>query len=265
MVDHGSLHPEYEKKIIIHECERISIDHQDFIAPVWQIQRMNSEFKKAKKIIVPSYSAKKTIINSGVEEKKINVLNYAVDNILFKSKKVKKFDKFTIVFCGSLSPRKGVHNLIESFKLANISGSQLVLIGASSRSKDYNKYLKKISTDDVKFYGSIPQSKLSNILSKCHLFVLPSLADGFGLVVLQAISSGLPVIVSSNVGAADIIQQSGGGDIFQFNDVNELTEKIINFYKIKNKTNCKLEIKNVINNNTWDNYGNKLYNFIKKI
>tara|TARA_B100000989_G_scaffold24681_1_gene15977 strand:- start:1209 stop:2366 length:1158 start_codon:yes stop_codon:yes gene_type:complete len=265
VVDHGSLHPEYEKKIIIHECERISIDHQDFIAPVWQIQRMNSEFKKAKKIIVPSYSAKKTIINSGVEEKKINVLNYAVDNILFKSKKVKKFDKFTIVFCGSLSPRKGVHNLIESFKLANISGSQLVLIGASSRSKDYNKYLKKISTDDVKFYGSIPQSKLSNILSKCHLFVLPSLADGFGLVVLQAISSGLPVIVSSNVGAADIIQQSGGGDIFRFNDVNELTEKIINFYKIKNKTNCKLEIKNVINNNTWDNYGNKLYNFIKKI
>ena len=66
---------------------------------------------------------------------------------------------------------------------------------------------------------------MSNILSKCHLFVLPSLADGFGLVVLQTISSGLPVIVSSNVGAADIIRQFGGGDIFQYGDVNELTEK----------------------------------------
>ena len=169
------------------------------------------------------------------------------------------------MFCGSLSPRKGVHNLIESFKLANISDSQLILLGAKSRSKDYNKYLKKISTNDVKFYGSIPQSNLSNILSKCHLFVLPSLADGFGLVVLQAISSGLPVIVSSNVGAADIIRQFGGGDIFQYGDVNELTEKIIKFYKIKNKTNYNLEIKNVINNNTWDNYGNRLYNFINKI
>jgi glycosyltransferase involved in cell wall biosynthesis len=265
VVDHGSLHPEYEKKIIIKECERISIDYRDFIAPAWQIQRMNSEFKNAKKIVVPSYSAKKSMIDLGIEEKKINILNYAVDNNFFKPKKIKKFDKFSIVFCGSLSPRKGVHNLIESFKVANISGSQLIFLGAKSRSKDYNQYLKKISTNNVKFYGSISQSKLSNILSKCHLFVLPSLADGFGLVVLQAISSGLPVIVSSNVGAADIIRQFGGGEIFQYNDVNELTEKIINFYKIKNTSYYNLDLKNVINNNTWDNYGNRLYNFINKI
>jgi glycosyltransferase involved in cell wall biosynthesis len=265
VVDHGSLHPEYEKKIIIKECERISIDYRDFIAPAWQIQRMNSEFKNAKKIIVPSDSAKKSMIDLGIEEKKINILNYAVDNNFFKPKKIKKFDKFSIVFCGSLSPRKGAHNLIESFKVANISGSQLIFLGAKSRSKDYDQYLKKISTKNVKFYGSISQSNLSNILSKCHLFVLPSLADGFGLVVLQAISSGLPVIVSSNVGAADIIRQFGGGEIFQYNDVNELTEKIINFYKIKNTSYYNLDLKNVINNNTWDNYGNRLYNFINKI
>ena len=48
VVDHGSLHPEYEKKIIIKECEKISVDYKDFIAPAWQIQRMNSEFKNAK-------------------------------------------------------------------------------------------------------------------------------------------------------------------------------------------------------------------------
>ena len=262
VVDHGSLHPEFEKKIIMNECERISIDYKDFIAPDWQIQRMNSEFKNAKKIIVLSDIAKKSMINLGIEKKKISILNCGVDNNFFIPKKVKKFDKFTIVFCGSLSPRKGVHNLIESFKLANISSSQLLILGAKSRSKDYDKYLKSISTNNVKFYGSIAQSNLSDTLSKCHLFVLPSLADGFGLVVLQAISSGLPVIVSSNVGAADVIRQFGGGDIFQYNDVNELTKKIINFYKIKNKTNFKLDINHVLNNSTWDNYGNKLYKFI---
>ena len=188
-----------------------------------------------------------------------------MDNNFFKSKKTKKFDNFTIVFCGSLSPRKGVHNLIESFKLANISGSQLLIIGAKGRSKDYNEYLKKISTNNTLFYGSLSQSDLSNVLSKCHLFVLPSLVDGFGLVVLQAISSGLPVIISSNVGAADVIRQFGGGDIFQYNNINDLTEKIINFYKIKKNINYNFELKHVINNSSWDNYGNKLYNFIEKI
>jgi glycosyltransferase involved in cell wall biosynthesis len=265
IVDHGSLHPEFEKKIIIEECERISIDHKDFIAPDWQIQRMNLEFKNAKKIIVLSDIAKKSMINLGVEGKKINILNCGVDNNFFKFKKKKKFENFTIVFCGSLSPRKGVHNLIESFKLANISGSQLLIIGAKGRSKNYNEYLKKISTNNVLFYGSLSQSNLSNVLSKCHLFVLPSLADGFGLVVLQAISSGLPVIVSSNVGAADVIRQFGGGDIFQYNNINELTEKIINFYKIQKNSNYNLNLKHVINNITWDNYGNRLYNFLDKI
>ena len=64
--------------------------------------------------------------------------------------------------------------------------------------------------------------------------------------------------------AADIIRQFGGGDIFQYGDVNELTEKIINFYKIKIKQIITRN-KNVINNNTWDNYGNRLYNFLNKI
>ena len=265
IVDHGSLHPEYEKKIIIKECDRISVDHKDFVAPDWQIQRMNLEFKNAKKIIVLSDIAKKSMVNLGVEEKKINILNCGVDSIFFKSKKTKKFNNFTIVFCGSLSPRKGVHNLIESFKLANIKGSQLLIIGAKGRSKNYNEYLKKISTNNVLFYGPLSQSNLSNVLSKCHLFVLPSLADGFGLVVLQAISSGLPAIVSSNVGAADVIRQFGGGDVFQYNNINELTEKIINFYKINMNSNYNFDLKHVINNSTWDSYGNKLYNFLNKI
>jgi glycosyltransferase involved in cell wall biosynthesis len=265
IVDHGSLHPEYEKKIIIKECNKISIDHKGFVAPDWQIQRMNLEFLKAKKIIVHSDIAKKSMINLGIEEKKINVLNSGVDSLLFKSKITKKFDNFTIAFCGSLSPRKGVHNLIEAFKFANINGSKLLIIGAKGRSKDYNQYLKKISTKNVLFYGSVSQSNLSNVLSKCHLFVLPSLADGFGLVVLQAISSGLPVIVSSNVGGADIIQKFGGGDIFQYNNINELTEKIINFYKKKNNLNYNFDLKQVVNNNTWDNYGDKLNNLINKV
>ena len=67
IVDHGSLHPEYEKKLIIKECNKISIDYKDFIAPDWQIQRMNLEFIKAKKIIVLSDIAKRSIINLGVE------------------------------------------------------------------------------------------------------------------------------------------------------------------------------------------------------
>jgi glycosyltransferase involved in cell wall biosynthesis len=94
---------------------------------------------------------------------------------------------------------------------------------------------------------------------------LPSIADGFGLVVLQAISMGLPVIVSSNVGAADIVRDYGGGDVFQYNSINELTEKIINFYNSKKDKETYLNLKHVIDNNTWENYGNKLYDFIKKL
>ncbi len=265
IVDHGSLHPNFEKKIIIEECKKISVDYNEFVAPDWQIKRMKSEFSNSKKIIVLSNIAKKSMIKEGVLESKIKVLNCGVDQDYFKKIDTKKFDEFSIVYCGSLSPRKGVHNLIESFKLANIINSKLIIIGAKSNSAEYENYLRSKSTNKVEFLGSVKQSNLTNLLSKCHLFILPSIADGFGLVVLQAISMGLPVIVSSNVGAADIIKKYGGGHIYKYNDVNELAEKIIYFYKSNKETKKHLDLKQVIDNNTWESYGNRLYDFIEKI
>lgn len=265
IVDHGSLHPEFEKKLIIDECNKISINYKDFIAPNWQIERMRLEFNQAKKIIVLSEIAKQSMIDYGNSKNKIEVLNCGVDQNFFKSSKVNKFDKFTIVFCGSLSPRKGLHNLIEAFNRAKINNSQLVIIGSKSISKDYNRLLKEIAGENIIFYGSVKQNNLTSILSKCHLFVLPSIADGFGLVVLQAISAGLPVIVSSNVGSSDVIKKYGGGYVFKYNDISKLTELIVNFYKNKKDFVSNFNLDQVINNITWENYGNRLYNFLMKL
>lgn len=265
IVDHGSLHPEFEKKLIIDECNRISINYNDFIAPNWQIERMRLEFNQAKKIIVLSEIAKQSMIDYGTSINKIEVLNCGVDQNFFKPSKVNKFDKFTIAYCGSLSPRKGLHNLIEAFKRSKINNSQLVILGSKSISKDYNRLLKKISGENIIFYGSVKQNKLTSILSKCHVFVLPSIADGFGLVVLQAISAGLPVIVSSNVGSSDLIKKYGGGYVFKYNDIDKLTGLIVNFYTNKKDLLSNFNLDQVINNITWENYGNRLYNFLRKL
>ena len=96
-------------------------------------------------------------------------------------------------------------------------------------------------------------------------FFLPSIADGFGLVVLQAISAGLPVIVSSNVGSSDVIKKYGGGYVFKYNDINKLTELIVNFYINRKDIVSKFNLDKVINNITWENYGNRLYDFLRKI
>ena len=66
---------------------------------------------------------------------------------------------------------------------------------------------------------------LNNIINKCHVFVLPSIEDGYGLVVLQAAEAGCPIIVSENAGASDFITNNKCGFIVPVKNSNAITDK----------------------------------------
>jgi len=94
--------------------------------------------------------------------------------------------------------------------------------------------------------------------------VLPSLADGFGMVVPQAMACGLPVIVTENVGAADIVTDGVDGYVVPIRDVAALKEKIRYLYEdpAARQRMSAAAVKKAGRHLSWDVYGDRLVSWL---
>jgi glycosyltransferase involved in cell wall biosynthesis len=76
----------------------------------------------------------------------------------------------------------------------------------------------------VEFHSNISHSELTALYRACDVFVFPSLCEGFGHVILEAMSSGLPVITTKNTAGADTIEHGKEGFLVPIRDVDLLVE-----------------------------------------
>jgi glycosyltransferase involved in cell wall biosynthesis len=263
IVDHGSLHPEFERDLITEEVKILGLEEGRYIASEILISRQKHEFSKANYIFVLSQAAKKSLIIKGVPENKIFVNTCGVDLGSFY-KKERHDATFRIIFCGSITPRKGLHYLLRAFQELTLPETEVWIVGTSSEA-DYINFLKKTYTSNsIKFKGAYPQSQLVNIYKDCSVFVMPSIADGFGMVVPQAQACGLPLIITDNVGAADIIEDGVNGFIVPIRNVEALKIRIASLYSdrnlLKQMSDAALEFSK--KDFSWDNYGKRLALFL---
>ena len=84
---------------------------------------------------------------------------------------------------------------------------------------------------DIRHLGPFPERELHKYYSQGSVFCLNSIEDGFGMILVQAMACGLPVITTTNTGGADIVRDGRDGFIIPIRDVAALKEKILYFYE----------------------------------
>jgi glycosyltransferase involved in cell wall biosynthesis len=215
------------------------------------------EYELADYISIPSSFVKKTFIDNGVPEEKLIVNPYGVD--LQQFKQIKKDDNiFRVIYAGGLTFHKGSHYLLQAFSELNLPNSELWHLG--SISNEMEPFIEQYSNENIKFLGHKPQNELYKYYSQGSVFVFPSLQDGFGMVILQAMACGLPLICTTNTGGGDLITKDGvEGFVIPVRDVNAIKEKILYLYNNPNicKEMGEKAKKRVENNFTWDDYGDR--------
>lgn len=263
IVDHGSLHLDYENELMKIELSKLGLNYRGRIADKWIIDRESLEFKLADYIMVLSQKAKETLIDKGVPPQKIFVNSCGVDISTFQPLPAGPKNKFRIVYCGSITPRKGLHYLLQAFNEMSLPNSELLIIGNIS-DLEYFEKLKKFQSKYISFNGPCPQNELPRLYAKGSIFILPSIADGFGMVVTQALACGLPVIITSNVGAKDIIVEGVNGYVIAPGDIKAMKKQILRLYsdKILLKKMSSSALETSVNNMTWDSYGERLVQFL---
>lgn len=181
-------------------------------------------------------------------------------------------DKEYILYLGGFAPRKNVLRLLEAYhslRKTNEIDSQLILSGRFSNNSDIQKIIIKIENyikynnlqKDVLLIDYLSDNEKTILLSKAMFFVYPSLYEGFGLPVLEALSLGTPVLTSQNSAMEEIAQDYAL--YFDPKNINDLMEKfiyILNNYDIYKRLAQSAKI-NLIPQFSWKRIG-ELYNKI---
>lgn len=151
-------------------------------------------------------------------------------------------DKKVILFVGRLAEKKGVTYLIDAMR--NVD-AKLVIVGKGPLEKELREQAVFLG-DKVQFLGSKTHEELKTIYASADIFVAPSITakdgdqEGFGLVILEAMASGLPVVASNSGGIVEIITDHQNGLLTEEKNSDDIAKKINWLLKHQEKRECIL-------------------------
>lgn len=238
-----------KKKLIIHY--HMDVAGLSFLAKLLSLPSKlicNSLFKQADIITCASIDYIKHSNISKFYKKnkhKFFEIPFGVDIDKFKPDTEKKESKIiNILFVGSLDKAhyfKGINILLNTASILNSNNFKILIVGDGNLRQKYEKQsIKKGLKNKIKFLGKISDEELPKIYRKSDLFILPSINsnEAFGLVLLEAMASGIPVIASDLPGVRKVFQDGIHGLLAKPGDANDLKNKIESFLtdnkKIKN-------------------------------
>ncbi|MFH1382984.1 MAG: glycosyltransferase, partial [Chloroflexota bacterium] len=208
--------------------------------PALRIKTEREAMKKCHRIIVATAQEKEALVQQyQASHRKISVVPCGVNMELFqpRDKEMAKEElgfsgEKIVLFVGRIEPLKGIDQLLKAMAhLQDSRGLRLVVIGGDESSQREIIRLKRLSEmlgigDSVTFVGLIKQDKLPYFYSAADVCVVPSYYESFGLVALESLACGTPV-VATNVGdLAHIISQGETGYVVKSNAPRYLADKI---------------------------------------
>lgn len=195
-------------------------------------ERILREYELADAVRVMSERAKRTFLARGFPESRVTVATPPIDVTAFPVADFRE-PTFRVCFVGLIEPWKGFHYLLEAFERLGAPDAELILWGGSgsrAATKMLADYRARVPSIRVRA-EEIRVAGLDEVFGRSSVLVHPSLADGFSYAVAEAMASGLPVIVTDNTGAADLVTDGVNGYVVPVADSRAITERLSHLYK----------------------------------
>ena len=187
---------------------------------------------------VPGNSQKQFALKLGIQESKIKLGYYCADTnyftkcySAFKESKVQSYPK-KLLYVGRYYDFKGITDLwtaFIAFQAEYPNDWELWCLGTGD--------IEPIEHDKIKHFGFVQPNELSKYIEQCGAFVLPSRFEPWGVVVHEYTAAGLPIVLSSEVGAKEAFLEEGkNGFEFNASDINDLKEKLKKLFTLSNES-----------------------------
>jgi glycosyltransferase involved in cell wall biosynthesis len=222
-------HVDFQESLVASEAEVLGVPYRP--KPDFWMDRSHAEYALADFIVVPSAYSRRSFLERGFDAKKIVRAPLDVP-MLYRGRPAPRArgDVFVVGTLGGNMLRKGFEYLLEAWKRLALPNARL-LIKASERQLRRSPILRQYldSCPNVEVLGYIPD--IASFYRRCDVFCLASVDDGFGLGMLEALANGVPVVVTENVGAAELLPGTGAGVVVPIRSADALAEKILSLYQ----------------------------------
>lgn len=186
--------------------------------------------KQCTKVICPCPYTRDVMLRSWKSARYIDLEN----SFDITPKSISKFEPGRLLFVGSIYPRKGILYLLEALAGMKPADRKTIRLDIVGNIADYSYYYRLLMfcqqhglEENVKFHGIVSQQELERFYSQAYAFVFPSLLEGYGLVLIEAMSYGLPVIAFNNSAMPYTIKNEVNGLLVTNCDSTELGDKIL--------------------------------------
>ncbi len=172
-------------------------------------------------------------------------------------KNSKQVNGKTILFVGRLHPVKGVQYLIEAMAITHqeMPDVKLIIVGEGIEREKLEGLTKQLDLKGcIQFVGRVPQEKIPLFMQQADIFVLPSLAEGFPNVLLEAMACGLPIVATRVGGIPEIIEDGRNGFLVNPKKPDEIADKLLFISRNKSITwKISKNNKEKVKKYNWDN------------
>ena len=198
---------------------------QELGAPQDHFDRLCSESRLANGWVVASSFTAATLAENGVPRDQIHVVPYGVDFTQFpcRTSSPPKNAPFRIIWVGSMTQRKGLSYFLDAIAALPQARLEVLICGYFDIDA---AAIRNRGIRSLHVLKSLPTAALTAELRAADLFVLPSLAEGFGHAIIEALASGVPVLTTAATCAPDVMLDGQHGFMVPIRDSQALVERI---------------------------------------
>ena len=228
VLDHATAPKLYEDNLVNEEIQRrpgwVDGPVEDECAAAYTA-RQQREWQLADLILCGSTFVRESIRQMGGPVEKTAVLPLGFSDVprVYKPRDYDSARSLNVLFVGDDAMRKGIGDFVDAIRAAGVHQFKGRVVG----NVKLGKYGQQQAGEVVELIGAVPRSEMAAQYRWADIFVLPSLSDTFGLVILEAMAHGVPVIATENTGAPDILRDGIDGFVVPVRAPQVIADRLV--------------------------------------
>jgi hypothetical protein len=231
VLNFSSAHHRFQRRVFEEQKPRLPdfsvLSEVSEDAPLMLQNRYDKEIQLADLILTGSAFAKASFVAEGIPQEKVRVIPYGVDLRRFNAHgRTKERAGFRVLYVGRISFRKGIGHLLKAYSEFRKGDSTLSLVGnVVGDPRCLARYEQLFAHS-----SHVPQLDLPDFYRRADVFVFPSLSEGMGLVALEAMACGCPVIVTTH-GPSEVVRDGIDGFVVPAGDTDAIRVALERLYQ----------------------------------